>query len=77
MVAPTPEGVHRALGPLRHATNELDAVRARNELAIIGQSRILYVMYSDILKYSQHIPPMCISQRKSQLLRLNAEPTHF
>lgn len=36
MVAPTPQGVHRALAPLRQATKELDAVRARNELAIIG-----------------------------------------
>lgn len=39
MVAPTPQGVHRALAPLRQATSDLDSARARNELAIIGQSR--------------------------------------
>ena len=49
MTSPTPEGVYQALGPLRHATKELDAVRARNELAIIGQSRDLYIVCPDIL----------------------------
>ena len=77
MVAPTPEGVHRALAPLRHATGELDAARARNELAIISQPPNPYIMYPGILNYPQHTLPMCIFQKKSQLLRLNVEPMHF
>jgi hypothetical protein len=45
MVAPTPQGVHRALAPLLQATKELDVVRARNELAIISQSRNPYIVF--------------------------------
>lgn len=39
MSAPTPQGIQRALVPLRKATRELDEARVRGDLAIVGQSR--------------------------------------